>query len=149
MSSTFFDCFQFFQAVKRQVKAVTLRDLYAPNRIFSRNTTARSHDRCQPCRGFLSRLAEKSLVLGSEVSAACGRRSELSEWQRSTDAKALCRRGQMSGTATGVLRSFEVKIFSHREVQRTKKYFVYWGDDGFPVGKKISSKPYKSLSATA
>ena len=48
-----------------------------------------------------------------------------------------------------MLRSFEVKIFSHRDIQRTKKYFVYFQDDGFPVGKKISSKPYKSLSATA
>ena len=38
---------------------------------------------------------------GSDPSAASGRRSEVSEWQRSTDAKALCRRRQMSGTATG------------------------------------------------
>ena len=38
---------------------------------------------------------------GSDASAACGRESELSEWQRSTDAKALRRRRQMSGTATG------------------------------------------------
>ena len=30
-----------------------------------------------------------------------GRYSDLSEWQRSTDAKALRRRRQMSGTATG------------------------------------------------
>jgi len=38
---------------------------------------------------------------GSDASAAGGRESELSEWQRSTDAKALRRRRQMSGTATG------------------------------------------------
>jgi len=37
---------------------------------------------------------------GSDLSAAGGRRSEGSEWQRSTDAKALRRRRQMSGTAT-------------------------------------------------
>ena len=44
-------------------------------------------------------------VRGSEPSAAGGRYSELSEWQRSTDGKALCRRSQMSGTATGNLSS--------------------------------------------
>jgi len=38
---------------------------------------------------------------GSDASAAGGGESELSEWQRSTDAKALRRRRQMSGTATG------------------------------------------------
>ena len=37
---------------------------------------------------------------GSDASAAGGGESELSEWQRSTDAKALRRRRQMSGTAT-------------------------------------------------
>ena len=40
--------------------------------------------------------------MGSDASAAGGGESELSEWQRSTDAKALRRRRQMSGTATGV-----------------------------------------------
>ncbi|MEE1328558.1 MAG: hypothetical protein UHS47_08445, partial [Oscillospiraceae bacterium] len=44
-------------------KAVSLRDLYAPNRIFSRNTTSKIHGRRQPCRGSLSSLAEKPLVL--------------------------------------------------------------------------------------
>ena len=38
---------------------------------------------------------------GSDGSAASGGESDLSEWQRSTDAKALRRRRQMSGTATG------------------------------------------------
>jgi len=38
---------------------------------------------------------------GSDPNAASGRRSEGSEWQRSTDAKVLCHRRQMSGTATG------------------------------------------------
>jgi len=38
---------------------------------------------------------------GSDASAAGGGESELSEWQRSTDTKALRRRRQMSGTATG------------------------------------------------
>ena len=40
---------------------------------------------------------------GSEPSAASGRISEASEWQRSTDAKAFHRRRQMSGTATGTV----------------------------------------------
>ena len=40
--------------------------------------------------------------LGSEGSAACGGRSDPSEWQRSTDAKEHRRRRQMSGTATGL-----------------------------------------------
>ena len=39
------------------------RDLHAPNRIFSHNTATKSHDRRQPCRGFFSCLAEKSLAL--------------------------------------------------------------------------------------
>jgi hypothetical protein len=41
--------------------------------------------------------------VGSEGSAACGRINDPSEWQRSTDAKVLCHRRQMSGTATGHL----------------------------------------------
>ena len=48
---------------KRARKAVSLRDLYASNRIFSPNTASKSHGRRQPCRGFLSCLAEKSLAL--------------------------------------------------------------------------------------
>ena len=44
-------------------KAGAHRDLYAPNRIFSRNTALKSHGRRQPCRGFLPCLAGKSLVL--------------------------------------------------------------------------------------
>ena len=40
-------------------------------------------------------------TLGSDPTAASGRRREGSEWQRSTDAKAYQRRRQMSGTATG------------------------------------------------
>ena len=44
-------------------KAGTHRDLYAPKRIFSRNTTSKIHSRRQPCCGFLSCLAEKSLFL--------------------------------------------------------------------------------------
>ncbi len=39
--------------------------------------------------------------MGSEGSAACGGRSDPSEWQRSTAAKVLRHRRQMSGTATG------------------------------------------------
>ena len=39
--------------------------------------------------------------MGSDGSAASGRKSDLSEWQRSTDAKAQRHRRQMSGTATG------------------------------------------------
>ena len=50
----------------------------------------------------LSGTAAKTIPgKGSDASAASGRESELSEWQRSTDAKALRRRRQMSGTATG------------------------------------------------
>ena len=49
----------------------------------------------------------------------------------------------------GVLRSFEIKIFSHRNSQRTQKYWMYFKDDGFAVGKKILSKPYKSLCESA
>ena len=45
----------------------------------------------------------------------------------------------------GVLCSFEGKIFSHRRTQRTQEYFVYFKDDGSAVGKKIPSKPCKSL----
>ena len=44
----------------------------------------------------------KLKIVESDASAAGGRESELSEWQRSTDAKAFHRRRQMSGTATGI-----------------------------------------------
>ena len=49
----------------------------------------------------------------------------------------------------GVLRSFEEKIFSYSGIQRTREYFVYFKDDGFAVGKKIPSKPCKSLWESA
>ena len=49
----------------------------------------------------------------------------------------------------GVLRSFEWKIFVCRNVQRTKKYWMYFKDDEFSADKKILSKPYKSLSEPA
>ena len=45
------------------VKAGAHRDLYAPNRIFSRNTAQKNHGRRQPCHGFFSCLAVKSLAL--------------------------------------------------------------------------------------
>jgi len=35
-----------------------------------------------------------------------------------------------------VLRSFEVKIFLHKESQRTQKYWMYFKDDGFFCGEK-------------
>ena len=44
-------------------KAVSHRDLYAPKRFFSRYTAPKSHGRRQPCRDFLSCLAEKSASL--------------------------------------------------------------------------------------
>ena len=49
----------------------------------------------------------------------------------------------------GVLRSFEQKIFSHRNIQRLQEYFVYFKIDEFPMGKKIHSKPCKSLCEVA
>ena len=55
--------FCFFTAKKKVSKAVSLRDLYAPNRIFFRNTASKIHGRRQPCRGLLSCLAGKPLVL--------------------------------------------------------------------------------------
>ena len=48
-----------------------------------------------------------------------------------------------------MLRSFEGKIFSHKSIQRTRKYWMYFEDDGFLVGKKILSKPCKSLCESA
>ena len=56
-----FSCF--FAAKKKVSKEVSLRDLYAPNRIFFRNTASKIHGRRQPCRGLLSCLAGKPLVL--------------------------------------------------------------------------------------
>ena len=44
-------------------KAGAHRDLYAPKRIFSRNTAAKSHGQRQPYRGFLPCLSRKSLAL--------------------------------------------------------------------------------------
>ena len=41
-------------------RAASHRDLYAPKRIFSRNTALKSHGRRQPCRDFFLCLAEKS-----------------------------------------------------------------------------------------
>ena len=55
--------FCFFTVKKKVSKAVSLRDLYAPNRIFFRNTASKIPGRRQPCRGLLSCLAGKSLVL--------------------------------------------------------------------------------------
>ena len=49
----------------------------------------------------------------------------------------------------GVLCSFEKKMFSHRNIQRTQKYWMYFKDDGFSVGKQIPSKPCKSLCESA
>ena len=48
---------------KRTRRAASHRELYAPKRIFSYNTTSKNHGRRQPCRGFLSCLAEKSSAL--------------------------------------------------------------------------------------
>ena len=44
-------------------RAASHRDLYAPKRIFSRNTASKIHGRRQPCRGFFLCLAIKSLAL--------------------------------------------------------------------------------------
>ena len=63
ISTAYADIFRVSQIKKEEAKAVTLRDLHAPKRIFSRNTTSKIHGRRQPCRGFLSCLAEKSLAL--------------------------------------------------------------------------------------
>ena len=52
----------------------------------------------RPCR-----RQGKNCPVGSDPSAAGGGKSEVSEWQRSTDAKVLCHRRQMSGTATGTV----------------------------------------------
>lgn len=39
--------------------------------------------------------------MGSDATAASGGKRELSEWERSADAKVLRHRRQMPGTATG------------------------------------------------
>ena len=44
-------------------RAASHRDLYAPKRIFSRNTALKSNGRRQPCRDFFLCLAEKSHFL--------------------------------------------------------------------------------------
>ena len=48
---------------KERQRAAFHRDLYAPNRLFSRNTASKNHSRRQPCRGSSLCLAEKSLAL--------------------------------------------------------------------------------------
>ena len=48
---------------KEAVRAASHRDLYAPKRIFSRNTASKNHGRRQPCRDFFLCLAKKSLAL--------------------------------------------------------------------------------------
>ena len=47
--------------------------------------------------------------------------SDLSEWQRSTDAKERRRRRQMSGTATGIVRRVDDlgRIVIPKEIRRT------------------------------
>jgi len=52
--------------------------------------------------------------MGSDGSAAGGGRSDLSEWQRSADAKELRRRRQMLGTATGNCGVATRQIKNHR-----------------------------------
>ena len=49
--------------------------------------------------------------------------SDLSEWQRSTDAKERRRRRQMSGTATGIVRRVDDlgRIVIPKEIRRTLK----------------------------
>ena len=49
--------------------------------------------------------------------------SDLSEWPRSTDAKELCRRRQMSGTATGIVQPVNDlgRIVIPKEIRRTLK----------------------------
>ena len=44
-------------------RAASHRDLYAPKRIFFPNTASKCHGRRRPCRGILSCLVKKSLVL--------------------------------------------------------------------------------------
>ena len=51
-----------------------------------------------------------------------------------------------------VLECFAVlnrRFFSHGCIQRTKEYWMYFKDDGSPVGKKMHSKPCKSLCESA
>ncbi len=69
--------------------------------------------------------------MGSEPSAACGGSSEVSEWQRSTDAKALRRRRQMSGTATGER--------TERRLRRVKR-----GERGAAVDRCRGASPPKA-----
>ena len=72
--------------------------------------------------------------LGSDGSAACGGRSDLSEWPRSTDAKERCRRRQMSGTATGIVRRVEEYGIIG---QTSKKPHKHWDFHCF-LSKKFS-----------
>jgi hypothetical protein len=54
---------QFYNKKGRNLRAASHRDLHAPKRLFFRNTALKIHGRRQPCRGFSSCLAEKSLAL--------------------------------------------------------------------------------------
>jgi hypothetical protein len=65
-------------------------------------------------------------IKGSDGSAAGGGRSDLSEWQRSTDAKALRRRRQMSGTATGVGFADYFKSFAKQIQQFSILHFQFY-----------------------
>ncbi len=47
---------------------------------------------------------------GERASAACGGRSDLSEWQRSTDEEGLSKPTKMSGTATGIVGRVEACV---------------------------------------
>ena len=67
--------------------------------------------------GQLSSCRRKCPV-GSDARGRC---SEQSEWQRSTDGKALCRRSQMSGTATGNLSSWRRKCPVDTSSQNKKR----------------------------
>ena len=59
--------------------------------------------------------------LGSDGSAACGGRSDLSEWPRSTDEEGFSKPTKMSGTATGIVRRVDDlgRIVIPKEIRRT------------------------------
>ena len=69
---------------------------------------------------------------GSEGSAACGGRSDLSEWPRSTDEEGFSKPTKMSGTATG----------------RQSKKFIYAGMvelvDSVDLGSTASACRFES-----
>jgi len=55
------------------------------------------------CLRYLSsQVVARQVLSGSDGSAACGGKSDLSEWQRSTDKEGFSKPTKMSGTATGV-----------------------------------------------